>query len=347
MNILNFLNSRTMEKYLNDINYKLNAIEAAWIVNRSIEKMLYEKLEAFEWIIDNMPDCEFPKKHFLKFDGTVHDFLRKYIETINHYVNIFETRDSDYLYEYYVHDEIFDIYDHDKEFDGRKLTEEDCWSEIYDEFDDYIKDGCCNLIHLKKSKICEDYKCIDVWFTLKDRKLCKIEYHNIDDDKTDEYNHYIIDEVLESIFLLFPCPFKEGDLVTVNYHYLNFHKQNPEPFILEDNERDRANLLEHYEDPSWHLESGEMAVCGYFLSSNGCIYRDHGPNYMDLEYYNESFDNGKWILKATSECMKGRINPIQLLMLHQKYLSDYISKELDFDEYMKAHFEFPMDFDNV
>ena len=58
MDISSFINSRDIWDYHREIGYEYNALEAAWLVSQCNNKTLKQKHEAWQWIIDNMPDME-------------------------------------------------------------------------------------------------------------------------------------------------------------------------------------------------------------------------------------------------------------------------------------------------
>ena len=61
MDILSFVNSRDIRKYLRDIDYKCDPMQAAWLVYQNYDKPYGKKHKAWQWIIDNIQDCEIPE----------------------------------------------------------------------------------------------------------------------------------------------------------------------------------------------------------------------------------------------------------------------------------------------
>ena len=57
--MLDFCNSTTVRDYWKEINYIPNCYEAAWIVWDSFNKSINDKLEAFDYILDNFEDVPF------------------------------------------------------------------------------------------------------------------------------------------------------------------------------------------------------------------------------------------------------------------------------------------------
>ena len=75
MDILEFVNSRTIREYLKDIGYQCDTMQASWLVYQSIYKNYDQKHEAWRWIIDNMPDCPMPERRYSVARPSVHKYL--------------------------------------------------------------------------------------------------------------------------------------------------------------------------------------------------------------------------------------------------------------------------------
>lgn len=58
-NLLDFCNSTAVRDYWKEINYIPNCYEAAWIVWDSFNKPIKDKLEAFDYILNNFEDVSF------------------------------------------------------------------------------------------------------------------------------------------------------------------------------------------------------------------------------------------------------------------------------------------------
>lgn len=81
MKITNFINSKSIAKYLDDIQYEFNAVEAAYIVWQSKPSMR-KKYAAWEEIIATFPDTPLKKRRwgFKEDEPSFLAFLRKYID---------------------------------------------------------------------------------------------------------------------------------------------------------------------------------------------------------------------------------------------------------------------------
>ena len=75
MDILSFVNSKDICRYLHEIGYKCDSMQAAWIVYQNLTKSPEEKQAAWQWIIDNMPDCEMPKRRYSINRPSLHGYL--------------------------------------------------------------------------------------------------------------------------------------------------------------------------------------------------------------------------------------------------------------------------------
>ena len=80
MDILSFVNSKDIRDYLHEIDYKCDSMQAAWLVYQNFSKSYDEKHEAWQWIIDNMPDCGMPKRRFNVERPSLHAYLKELME---------------------------------------------------------------------------------------------------------------------------------------------------------------------------------------------------------------------------------------------------------------------------
>ena len=80
MDFISFVNSKDIRDYLLEIDYKCDPMQAAWLVYQNHDKTYEEKHEAWQWIIDNMPDCEMPKRRFSIARPSLHAYLKELME---------------------------------------------------------------------------------------------------------------------------------------------------------------------------------------------------------------------------------------------------------------------------
>ncbi len=80
MDIISFVNSKDIRDYLHEIDYKCDPLQAAWLVHQNFSKSYDEKHDAWQWIIENMPDCEMPERRFSIARPSLHAFLKEHME---------------------------------------------------------------------------------------------------------------------------------------------------------------------------------------------------------------------------------------------------------------------------
>ena len=80
MDILEFINSKTIRDYLYEIDYQCDSMQAAWLVYQSRYKTFEDKHEAWQWIIDNMPDCEMPERRYSVSRPSLHEYLTELMD---------------------------------------------------------------------------------------------------------------------------------------------------------------------------------------------------------------------------------------------------------------------------
>ena len=78
--ILEFVNSRTIRDYLKDIAFKCDPMQAAWLVYQNRYKTYDQKHEAWQWIIDNTPDCSMPERRYSESRPSLHSYLEELME---------------------------------------------------------------------------------------------------------------------------------------------------------------------------------------------------------------------------------------------------------------------------
>ena len=102
MDISSFINSKDIRDYHNKLGYKYYALEAAWLVSQCHHKTLEEKHQAWQWIIDNMPDMEIVNcgRWVSEKGDTVHKVLADYMEMEKAFIERFKDASDGWLYIY-------------------------------------------------------------------------------------------------------------------------------------------------------------------------------------------------------------------------------------------------------
>lgn len=106
MAIYDFINSKDVRNYLQEIHYQFATPEAAFIVYWCKKATLDEKIEAWQEIIKTMPGCSMEKRLQMMQIDSFHGFLRDYIALQKRDIQDFLAGDG-YVYSWY--DEISEM----------------------------------------------------------------------------------------------------------------------------------------------------------------------------------------------------------------------------------------------
>lgn len=329
MNITSFINSRDIRYYHNKIGYEYNSLEAAWLVSQCHDKTLDEKHQAWQGIIDNMPDMEIVNcgRWVSEKGDTVHKVLADYMEMEKAFIEKFKNASGGWLYTY-------------KSY-CRSLSN-GCssydWEGIFTSFDNCLKDSS------------EMVDSVDIGIVVIERQLPnegdKAKQHGAvmvdlsgrilsvttDYSKEDNENWYYLGHFFDELWFDFPVPFKRGDIVYIKNKY---HPGDHSPIVLDSiivpcNE----NKEEYIKTRREHGDTSDMNLWGYAADVEWCngyngIYNDTWWNYMDAEYYREELSSYNRLLKPVSNWLKGEFGDgVDLLLAgyHHIMMEEYLSR---------------------
>ena len=97
MDIYQFIDSRDIRNYLQDIKYKFTVPETAFLIYMSRRATLNEKLDAWQEIIDTMPDCSMGERINMVEIPSFCKFLTEYIALLKKLLDIFTNRKKRYI----------------------------------------------------------------------------------------------------------------------------------------------------------------------------------------------------------------------------------------------------------
>ena len=131
--IFEFLDSRSIKEHLQRINYELTTPVAAFIVHRSHKATLQQKLEGWQKIIDNMPNCVISRRNDTFNIPDFHAFLCNVIKQEQRKLAHFKRTDGRSLY-------FFENYSWDQRDQGNCLygpysSYQKCFDAIWKELD--------------------------------------------------------------------------------------------------------------------------------------------------------------------------------------------------------------------
>ena len=72
LDVFEFINSKDIKAHLKNSNYKFNTLEATWLVYQCNHIGIDEKHNAFEKIIQTMPDCEVPERMNTVYNNNIY-----------------------------------------------------------------------------------------------------------------------------------------------------------------------------------------------------------------------------------------------------------------------------------
>lgn len=318
LNIYDYFNSRDIAEHCRKIAHPFTAIESAYLVWRSNHHTLEDKHEAWQKIIDTLPDETFrPNWDF--DDHTLHSFLRTYMRLQNEFITDFCTTKEAYIYTYSTLYKRHDQFNRDDIFfdsyeaclNALKINELD--DDTYEE----ISKAKITRYKLYSSHIsfCDAQEQESIVFD-KQLRLVDIEPSCVSGGEkrylSPSYGFY-------EMWVAIPTPFRKGDIV-MDVDIYDDHCKKHLPFVLdripywrrnaesgENCEKEVERLLKLGAD--WT----DMQEGVYFQDQNGEIYWDHAFHYLDLEYYRDELEGKERLLLAVSSAMQGKISIEELI----------------------------------
>ena len=307
MDIFKFLNSNDVRKYLKSIDYKFNAPDAAWIVERSVGLPLDEKISAWNEIMDTMPDCRLVSPYNGETVESFYALLKAYIDLKNAYLEDFRKCGDKEYYDY--HYEYEDRYNSlINLYLGPFSSLDDCISNIRKD----IHTGK-NIIgySIRKSKF-GDREPVFCTYSY-EGKLLDVEGRDHKGYDKDEY--YRISYLFVNMWPDIPVPFKKGDLL----RYASRECQNDEKLtVMNDLRTTSKDGIKIFGD-----EDKVKHLFGYYQTDIGSLCeKATWGHYVDFEYCSEDSLRGtEKILVSLSHYLKGDIplecfvNDYHLIML--------------------------------
>lgn len=303
MNIFDFINSKDIREHLKKIDYPLDALEASWIVYHNGTRTLKEKMEAWNWIIDNMNDCEVPERINCIYRPSLFAALRNYMALIDATIEDFYKTGEGIVYRCEYKLEIGDVpIAEDTVFSSAN----ECWKFM----DRYLitnsKREPAEMMIIRKI-IDDESSGLKAHFSM-NRELLDVypsEYYKDESDLTVYF--------FDGFWFDFPVPFERGDLLV---HYRGDKWGNQGPIVLDDitpwivarsDEQKERYYKEGFGDET------DMTISGYFMDKGHHIYREVTHNYMDYELYRNVNGVEYHFLRALSNFVKGKLSMEMLL----------------------------------
>lgn len=322
MDFYNYINSEDIKEYLMSLNYSFTPLEASWLVYQSGKHTLEEKLSAWNWIIENMPDCEVKERVNCSYRESLHETLKAYINLMRRYGREFyESESCVYTYGYY--------------YAGNDEWVNDL--EIYDSVDACFDDLFYSCNEEKKAKyvgirvirrsLLQEKRTIETYFNQNKEILSIIVYGETDEESD------LCTQFFDGMWFAFPTPFKKGDAI-IRYDEKDYPTDRLEGRILilqgctpEWLKSQDPQRLQKYLDGR-NGDTTDMNVWGYFQDEDGRIYSETASNYMDFELYRGPYEGKSRLMKALSSFLQDKIDLSILLSAYRKVFLDELTKDV-------------------
>ena len=321
MDFLYFINSKDIREYHKEIGYQYNALEAAWLVSQCQRITLDEKHEAWQWIIDNMPDMKINNcgKWSAFYGESIHSLLAEYIEMENQFIAEFKDNSAGWLYSYKSYYTSL-----------RYGYSSDFYEGVFSSWDKCIK-------HILENEDAEDISIVEIRRGFPDEGEmtrnngdieCEIGSGRIlscthDYSREENERWFLLSSFFDELWFNFPVPFKCGDIVYLKNSY---HPLERDPKVWKETPN------EHEEYVKKRLEYGgdtsDMSFLGYAVDDG--LYSDNWWNYMDVELYREELIGMQRLLIPVSNWLKGKFgcNSFDLVLAgyHQILTEEMLAK---------------------
>ncbi len=309
--VLEFINSRDIAEHLRDIGYKFTAPQAAFLIYRLNNQTLDAKISAWEQVVAELDDCSMAGRVNMEPIESFHAFLKRHIALQGEKLRAFYDG-TGAVYFYTAQYKNVPAEDRSRPFSSF----EKCFEAIKDEFAGIRADiSELQYITVTKSPLDRDeYNNIGVVSVTYNSEF---EVLSVSDGDI-----YGIDDAFDGMWFEFPTPFKQGDILIERNRY-SYGSYIGTPVVLHSlcTERDKvkANLEKNG-------DSTDMSFLGYY-AYEGDIFREHGNDYLSLEYYREPLEGEQRSLKALSMHMKGELDYELLFKAKDVIYAEYELKE--------------------
>ena len=314
--IYSFINSKDVRNYLKEIDYQFSSPEAAWLVFQCRTLTIRERYEAWQDIIDTMPDAELESPHFRHFGERyfLHDILKKGIENEKRRFSEFCAESPGAVFTFQIRQGRYKWNSSDLTpfYSGYSACLEAVRQEIGEINSDADPEYRVTSVRITK-KITEkpgaETLLLDAARNLEPLSLDSIsprdnsvKHNPPDSDAVD------LTDVLQSLWFCFPVPFKKGDIVREVSSYPDT-EESAAPLVIISTDS-QGNLKAGYKG----CDCSDMRIDGYFLDNRGMLYWDYTFTYMDYEFFPEECLTGKnRMLKALRSYLRDEI-PVDLFV---------------------------------
>ena len=320
LNALNFLNSKDIRQYWQEINYQPSAAETAWLIWQSHNHTMSEKHQAWQQLISESDDTE----NFLSPNYTLlsekcgitslHEFLREYMRVENELAKqFFNNEPCCYAILGVEHANGWFRCIDDMAY--RSLDDFARKANLFDS-DDILT---ISAIEYQNGEIADNDRAkITAWMK-PDMTIMRVSAF-----LTGNYDYALLN-AFRGMWFNFPVPFKKGDLVTGldsdEINSVNYHARA----VIIKTMNDRAN------EPN-NLGVGgndDFYAIAYHIDTNGRLEAERFTDLMNCEYYTDSLFGYQRQLKTISSFLKGDIDELLMMKAIRKIQAEAAVEAID------------------
>lgn len=330
LDIIDFINSSAIANHCRNIGYRFSALDMAYLIWASEKHSIEEKHNAWKILINTQPDVEVAERPWTPYIESLHAFLLRFIETENKGLELF-FRDEPYCaYSYSIWYPGDEDYAHDRcIYPNFRL----CFDAIQADLCDVLETTPADIRYIRIEKQwlnhsgSEAAKSMTVYIDSTGRPWFLCENYGIISEAESE-----ISNAFRGMWPEIPTPFTRGDILT----FQNRYHRKKEPFVLDAilywdgavHERTLAHLRKRGDE-------SDLSANIYSLADDGSLWRDHGPCYLDMEYYDIALSDSEKFLAVLSGFIKGEYDVAVLLEAYDYLKAERNSKTTH--EYLSAY----------
>ena len=290
MRILEFVNSRDIRSFWEEIGYLPSALEAAWLIWQGKNQTVREKRDAWREMMAIAVDSAIPEGSFRVPQPSLMGFLGRYMMLEDELIAAFYKNEPDTAYAYRLYLD---------NADDRDWYDEPAVFRSFDEAYENAEDGGGSprpaFIEFVKTYMGGEGKQLFVRFNA-EKEIVRVDERNYLSDGKD---YEIFQEVFRNMSFHLPTPFRAGDLVAT------VHGKYTRP---------------SYWGGTFVVDSADRGVSGFEVDGDGVVYRVSVHDYMDAEYLRKPLAQEDKALYPISQYLKKDIGLETLLNEHRRVL---------------------------
>ena len=312
MDVYSFVNSKDIRDHLRKIGYSFDSLETAWLIYQCKYLPYNYKRSFWNELIETMPDCRVPEKDCCHGWGSLHLFLKQYMDIIDREEKEFisEATEGKYVYMYsYLYSEASELMENfDTVYGSYSACMEALRSSVEKVGEFFYECDNAGLVKYRiKRQTLGDEQDTSLHEYDANGQLMKIVYNT----GRKEEDSMVMDESFEFLWFPIPTPFTKGDLLHEQREFTWRREDLGQALVLEN--------LATWNDGS-HIEDYDhgMNGCGFFTRPDGTVYQGITENYLDLEYYDGPYKPSERILPVLSSYLKGEEQLVSLLNAYRR-----------------------------